>query len=345
MARINKRYIWLLLLFLVALLSSYLLLNRMPTPVSKVFFVMDTVAEYKLYGKNAEQVGVEIEKILVDIEHRMSMHQPDSEISKLNQNAGKAFTALSPDTFSLLARSVGFGNISQGVFDITIAPLATFWNITSEHPSIPSSQQLAELLPLVDYNDILLNGEQYTAQLRQQGQAVDLGGVAKGYACEQAYRIAKQQGVSAGYLSIGGNIMVLGKKPDGKPFRFGVRDPQGGESDYFAVVMLEDTTMSTSGGYERYFEQDGVRYHHILDTKTGYPVQTDLLSVSVITPDGAYADFMSTYLFVMGVDFVREHLDSLDCEVIAVDNQHNVYISPSLNERFEIKENSVYHLA
>lgn len=305
--------------------------NRLVTGTS---FVMDTVVQYSFYGKHAQKAKDAVAQELSSIESRMSMHLEGSEISELNQNAGENSVQLSEDTYKLLSRSVEYAEQTGGVFDITIAPLASAWGITSDHPQVPEQSQIDTLLALVDYRDIQFYPESLSAQLAREGQAVDVGGIAKGYACDAARRIARECGVKSGYLSIGGNIMVIGEKPDKTPFKFGIRDPRGTPNQYFGVVTIPDLTIATSGDYERFFEQDGIRYHHILDPETGYPAQSGLMSVSVIAPDGAYADFMSTWLFIMGREFVVENLNHFDCGLVAVDLENRVYVSDNLKDRF-----------
>lgn len=305
-----------------------------------VAFIMDTFVEYEFFGENGPRAKDAVDAALHDIENRMSLYIDDSEIAALNQNAGRAYVPLSEDTYELLERCAAYGAETDGVFDVTIAPVARTWGITRGRVYIPDDADIARQLKLVDYRDILLDPETHSAMLRREGQSVDLGGIAKGFACSVADRIARASGVESGYISIGGNIMTIGQKPvtgqsgrtATRPFRFGLRDPRGGENDYIAAVILEDTTMATSGDYERYFMKDDVRYHHILDPATGYPAQTDLWSVSVVSQDGAYADFMSTYLFIKGRAFALERLNSFDCGLILVDQDKNVYISDNLRE-------------
>lgn len=333
-----------LLLFLILLFTAGCKMtsgNSPPAdekPVTGTFFLMDTVYEYKFYGEHAQAAGDAAMKALTDLEARVSLYVEDSEISRLNEAAGKNFVTLSPDTFALLSKCVSYGRESGGVFDVTVAPLAKLWNITGENPKIPSAEAIEKDRALVGYEDILLDEAHSAAMLRREGQAVDLGGIAKGYACDVVRKAVLETGVTSGYSSIGGNLMVVGRKPDGEDFRFGVRNPRGEANEYLAVVTLPDSTMATSGDYERYFERDGVRYHHILDPATGWPGKTDLISVSVVSPDGAYADFMSTYLFLKGKAFGLENLNAFDCGLILIDKDRNVYVSDSLRSRFTFQD-------
>lgn len=304
------------------------------TRVTGTAFLMDTIVEYQFTGP--EDSGKKVEQALRDFEEQCSLYMEDSEITALNQAAGKEYVRLSPRVYDLLARCTQYGAESGGVFDVTIAPLVKLWNITGKNPQVPPREKISALLPLVDYRDILL--KEGSAMLAREGQMVDLGGIAKGYACNIARETALESGVKRGYVSIGGNIMVIGKKESREDYRFGLRDPRGGPNDYLAVVTLPDSTIATSGDYERYFERDGVRYHHILDPATGAPAQTDLMSVSVFSPDGAYADYMSTYLFLKGRAFALERLNSLDCGLVLIDRDRNIYVSDSIKGRFRLSD-------
>ncbi len=326
--------------------AGLLLLSSLPgcvasvpeQPATSVTFVMNTVVEYELYGpdEQAEEAIQAIDQALRDLENRMSLYLEDSEIQRLNAAAGNGeWIPLSEDTFDLLKRAKEFGDASGGIFDITIAPLTELWGVTSEHPQVPSSEEIQQALALVDYRGLELDESLQAARLTHAGMAVDLGGAAKGYACDVARKVAQQYEITSGYLSIGGNLMVIGQKPDGKQFTFGLRDPRGSANEYIATISLPDSTMATSGDYERFFEQDGIRYHHILDPDTGYPSNGGLMSVSVVTPDGALADFLSTTLFILGRDAALEQLNNIPgCGLILVDTDKNVYLSDSLKEWF-----------
>ena len=291
-------------------------------------FVMDTVVELKLYGKNSQQAADEIERRLQQYEQQYSMYIETSQISRINENAGKQYTAVSEECLKLLNRSLEISSEFDGLFDITIAPLTELWAITSDHPRVPSQQEIDQAKALVDYHDLLIDGDQ--VMLARSGQAIDLGAVAKGASCDIVREVAEEYEIRTGYVSIGGNLVVLGNSPDGEEYRFAIRDPQGDASEYFATLSLTGKTMATTGGYERWFEQDGKRYHHVLDPRTGYPAESDLLSVSVVSEDGLLADCLSTALFVAGKDAALQRMQQEDYQLIVVDTDGNVYYSPSL---------------
>lgn len=311
--------------------------QRMATSVD---FIMDTVVEQKLYGKNAQQAVQEISRRLQEYEQQCSMYVAESEISALNQNAGKQYTELSPQTLELVQRSKLLAEESDGLFDITIAPLTKLWGITTEHPRVPTQQEIDSAKELVDYQDILIDGNQ--AMLRREGQSVDLGAVAKGAACNIVRETAETYHIRGGYVSIGGNLIVLGNDQTGQPYYFGVRDPQGDSSAYIGKLTLDQKTMATTGIYERYFEQDGVKYHHILDPRTGYPAESDLISVSVISEDGLLADCLSTTLFLEGKQAALSKLEETAYQLILVDADGNVYYSSALEGNFEPNTQTQY---
>lgn len=300
------------------------------TPAISTDFIMDTIIEQKLYGQQAETAVQEISAELRDFEALFSMYVEGSEISRLNQAAGEEPVKLSDQVYQLLKRSKGLSQQSGGAFDITIAPLTKAWGITSNNPSVPTEAELAAAKSLIDVDKLVLDDEAQSAQLLEKGQAVDLGGIAKGAACDIVRQVAEKYDITCGYVSIGGNMVVLENKPLGRDFYFGVRDPEGDASQSICAVTLYGKTMATTGGYERFFEENGVVYHHVLDPETGWPADSDLLSVSVISEDGLLADFLSTTLFVLGKDAVLSCLERSDFQIIAVGENHTVYCSSSL---------------
>ena len=311
----------------LALASWY---RKANTPAVSTDFVMDTFVEQKLYGKQAENAVQEISKKLRDFEQAFSMHLENSEISQLNAAAGREAVELSTEVYCLLERSKELSLQSQGAFDLTIAPLTQVWNITSEHPSVPTEAEISAALALVDAESLLL--ENGSAKLSLEGQAVDLGGIAKGAACDIVREVAENYNIDCGYVSIGGNMVVLEEKPLGRDFYFGVRDPLGTAADSVCALTLYGKTMATTGTYERFFEEDGVIYHHVLNPKTGWPADSDLLSVSVISEDGALADFLSTTLFVLGKDTVLDCLERSDFQIIAISEDGKIYCSSALKD-------------
>ena len=302
---------------------------------SGVDFVMNTWVEQRWYGKNAQRTYDEILSALKELEHKLSLYEEGSEISRLNSAAGLHPVALSHETYQLLRKAADYSARSDGLFDITIAPLTLAWDVTAEHPRIPPAAEIQAAQALVDYRKIVFDDAGETVMLADAGMRIDLGGIAKGMAAALMRQYPVKNNVQ-GYLSIGGNMMVQGKKPDGKDFVIGVRDPRGDASEYIASLSLDGLTMATTGDYERYFEQDGVRYHHIIDPFTGYPADTDLISVTVVAEDGTLADYLSTLIFMRGRAALSDYLERDDCMVLAVTGDLEVVASKPLWARLTV---------
>lgn len=306
---------------------------------SGITYAMNTVIEQKWYGESADTVYTGMETKIREIESVLSLHLSQSEIASINENAGVQPVEVSQRTFDLLQRAKELSEQSDGAFDITIAPVVELWGITSDHPHVPTDEELAQAMALMGLEDLVLDEEACTAYLTRPGMAIDLGGIAKGWTADQLREYARELGAERGYVSLGGNLMIIGERPDGDPFKFGLRDPQGDASTYLGTITLEDgCTMATTGGYERYFEEDGIRYHHVLDPRTGYPADSDLLSVAVISKDGTLADYLSTTLFVQGLEAAKAAAGSEDYALVMVDQENNVWISGSLRGNFEPHE-------
>lgn len=324
------------LLILLAGSALYLYSRTQAREERRHLYMMDTLIEIVFYGPNAPGAADALETKLKRWEENTSLYCPQGDIGRLNAKAGDGEpVALSEEVFSLLQNLSAWSLKSESCFDPTIAPLTLLWNVRGENPQVPSARAVAEALSLVDVGDLQLDPTACSAKLMRPGQAVDLGGAAKGAASALAFETMEDCRVANGYVSFGGNLAVRGKRPDGKDFRFGVRDPWGSESAFFATLSLEGKTMATTGDYIRYFEENGVRYSHLLDPRTGYPAKGELCSVSVVAKDGALADFLSTALFIAGKDAVLARMQEADFQLIAVDREKNVYVSAGLQENLQ----------
>lgn len=291
-------------------------------------FRMNTWVSQEWYGELAQQTCDEIDEQLAELEKKISLYIEDSDISRINAAAGKEYTEVSDEVFYLIKDSLKVCEEYGGLFDISVAPLSVLWNVTSDEPIVPDEQEIIDAKAKVNYKKVLLNEETHSVMLSDAGMMLDLGGAAKGWAVSKMEEIARRNNVS-GYLSLGGNMLVIGKKPDKSDFLIGIRDPRGDSSEYFASVAMDGYTMATTGDYERYFEKDGVRYHHVIDPFTGYPSDKGLVSVTVISKDGLLADCMSTAVFINGREELDRALSRNDCMIIAVTEDNEVYASTS----------------
>ena len=224
---------------------------------------------------------------------------------------------------------------TDGTFDIAIYPVMEAWGFPTQNFQVPSQETLDQLLPLTDAGNISCDKETRKISFGVEGMKIDLGGIAKGYTSSRIMDIYKDNGITSGLVNLGGNVQALGTKTDGTKWKIAVQSPDDTE-DYLGILSVQDKAVITSGGYERYFEQDGVTYHHIIDPKTGYPAESGLVSVTIVSTDGTLADGLSTSLFIMGeekaADFWREHKDDFDAILMSDDG--TLYVTEGLENDF-----------
>ncbi len=269
---------------------------------AREFFAMDTLMFVNVYGADAPAALDAAEAEVDRLDALLSTQNEASEIAKVNASAGISPVKVSPDTLDILQQALKYGALTDGALDVSIYPVSNAWNIQSGVPKVLSDSEIAGLLPLVDYRKVALDTAACTVYLPQKGMGMDLGAVGKGYASDRLVELFQAKGVSRALFSLGGNVGCMGGRPDGTPWRVGIRDPRGQPNDYLGYVSIRDGFVITSGDYERFFIRDGVRYHHILDPGTGRPAWNGVRSVSIISDDGTLADCYSTALFVMGLE-------------------------------------------
>ncbi len=296
-------------------------------PLERTFFAMDTVMTLRLYEGGDENTLDQAEARVRELEGLWSVTDGTSEISTLNHDGS---AELSPETAELLGAALDMCRRTDGALDISTYPVLRAWGFTTGEYSVPGGEAIAALLPLVDYGRVALEAG---AAALPPGMEIDLGSVAKGYTGDALAALLKQGGAASALLDLGGNIQAVGSKPDGSPWRVAVRDPAGDGS--VGVVEVVDQAVVTSGGYERYFEEDGVRYWHIIDPATGWPARSGLASVTVVGESGLLCDGLSTALFVMGREGALEHWrQHRDFEAVLVSEDGSVTITAGLEGRF-----------
>ncbi|MGU9538593.1 FAD:protein FMN transferase [Clostridium tepidum] len=311
--------------------------SKSAEPISRETYLMGTIINIKAYGKNAEKaVQASVDKIS-DIEKKMSVNIDSSEVNKINKNAGIAPVKVSKNTLDVVKASLMYSEKTKGSFDITVEPLVSLWGIGTDKARIPSKDEINNALKLVNYRDIIINEKQSTILLKRKGQSIDLGAIAKGYTADELKKILLNYNVSSAFLSLGGNVYVLGNKPDKTPWKIGVQNPLEPRGNYLGIVSVSDKSVVTSGNYERFFEKEGKRYHHIFDTKTGYPAEKGLISVSIISDNSIDGDALSTSVYTLGLDEGKKLIESLkDVEAVFVTNDKKVYITSGLKDIFKL---------
>lgn len=305
------------------------------TSQSRELYAMDTVMTLEAYGANAEAALDAAEDEITRLDALWSISSADGEIAQLNAN--KQITA-SEDTLTLLSRAKEISTATDGLFSTTIAPLMEAWGFTSGNYRVPDDAELSSLLAYVDDTQITIDGNTVTLPANVE---VDLGGIAKGFTSARVMEIFRDNGVESGILSLGGNVQALGTKPDGSLWRVGLQDPVD-TSALFATLEVADKAVITSGAYQRNFEQDGIVYHHIIDPRTGYPAESGLSSVTIVSDDGTLADGLSTSLFIMGkeaaVEFWQTHSDEFDMVLMSDDG--TVTVSEGIADSLTLTDGS-----
>ena len=277
-------------------------------PISKTGFYFDTVISITIYDSNDETLLEQCFTYCEELENLLSRTIPTSDISRINSAAGAPVT-VSDTTIELLKQGIYYGQLTDGAFDITVAPLSDVWNFKENTGILPTEHAITEALSHVSYKTIQINGN--TVTLTDPETAIDLGGIAKGYIADVLKEFLKSKGVKSALIDLGGNILTLGTKPDGTAFQIGIKKPFD-TKEVITSVSASDLSVVTSGSYERYFEVDDVKYHHILDTENGYPASTGLLSVTILSEKSIDGDALSTSCFALGLEKGRSLIDSLE---------------------------------
>jgi len=316
-------------ILLVCLLASCA--KKQIEPQSQSFFMLGTVCKITIYDKPTDEVFSASFARLKEIEDRMSLRNQKSEISEVNRYAGIQPVIVSEDTFVVIRKALEIAALSNGAFDPTVGPLVQAWDIGGDNPRKPPQEELEALLPLIGYERVIIDEKTSSVFLKDEGMVLDLGGIAKGYAADEVARILHEHGVEHAIVNLGGNVLTLGNKTDGKPWKIGVQDPNALRGEYVMILSLTDQALVTSGPYERFLELNGEVYHHILDTKTGYPVKSDYTSVSIVTKNSLLADALSTSLYALGYEDGMALINNLeDVEAIFMTKEKKILLSEGL---------------
>lgn len=286
--------------FAAILIVPFLLMTGCNKKADRTSFLLGTICRIQINGGDRSDLDAAFNRIR-QIESRMTRNKDTSEIRKIASAGGDGFK-VSPGACQVIRKALDFGHLSGGLFDVTIAPVVDVWGFGNNDvdPHLPSATTLKQTLPLVDYRQIHVQED--CRVTTGPGQRIDLGGIAKGYAADEAAKVLQKAGVKSALINLGGNIFVLGKKDNGKPWKFGIQDPLQPTGTMMGTIEIDNGALVTSGIYERFVEENGKKYHHILDPRTGYPVENNLAGVSITAPSGLDADALSTVVFMLGID-------------------------------------------
>lgn len=297
---------------------------KTPEKSEEYFFAMDTYMTIEAYGEASQRAVSQARARVEALEKLWSATDENSEIYAINHGENPE---LSAETLDLLSFTLEMSAKTDGAFDATIYPVLTAWGFTTSEHRVPDESELAALLKKVGYEKVSADGNKITLE---QGMMLDFGGAAKGYASDECARIMRENGVKSALINLGGNVYALGNRADGQKWKIGVADPLG-SSENAGIVSVSDRAVVTSGNYQRCFTQNGKTYGHIIDTKTGFPADNDLLSVTIIAEEGRLCDVLSTALFVMGREQAeRFWRENGGFEMILIDKSGGVFVTAGI---------------
>ncbi|MFL0194532.1 FAD:protein FMN transferase [Clostridium sp. WILCCON 0269] len=343
MTYIKKIHIILIAVLVICVIPLYSCINSYTStePISKTEYMLGTICTITVYDKKTNTVIDKAFNRIKEIENKMSVNKLGTELDAVADSAGKNFVKVSDDTFYVLQKGKYYSQKSSGSFDITIGPLVKLWGIGTDHAKLPSQQEIDEKKSLVNYKDLILDEQNKKVMLAKPGMSLDLGGIAKGYSADEAARILKENGVKHAIVNLGGNVVVINNNVNGRPWKIGIQNPFETTGEVMGTVEVTNKTIVTSGIYERYFEKNGKKYHHILNPFTGYPMDNNLASVTLVTNVSIDADAMTKNIFYLGVDKGIKYVKTIQgLDAIFITKNKEVYITEGLKDNFNISNSS-----
>ncbi|MGA1842804.1 MAG: FAD:protein FMN transferase [bacterium] len=304
---------------------------------------MDTLVEIKAVTNDsgiADRAMNDAFEVIKDVEDGMSARKSGSLLDGIGKNSVGKSMKVPDELFDIIEVCQEYSRLTNGAFDISVNPVTRLWQFDQVEKDIPKEEDIKNAIKFVGYTGIHLDKENGTIELDREGMSLDLGGAAKGYAVDKAVEKLKESGIVAGIVNAGGDLRVFGKKPDGVPWNIGIQDPENSEG-VIATIQLMDMALVTSGDYERYIVFNGIKYHHIIDPKTGQPAR-GCKSVSIAYMEAFDADILSTAVFVMGPDEGMKLIESMPgVEGMIVDASGRIQVSSGLKDRLKLHRNAV----
>lgn len=335
---IKKRQLIFLVIVIAIILSSCNSKKNIKY-TEKTEFKLGTIVSIKIISDEADSILESAFNILDKIEEDMSKNIENSTVSKINKAKKNERIKINSSLEYVLNKSSEISTLTNGYFDITIGKVVYLWGIGTSNSRVPEKEEIDNALKFVNYRNIIVDDS--SVYKKEDEIEIDLGGIAKGYAADEISRFLYSKNISSAIINIGGNVLLHGKKPSGEDYKVGIQDPFSLRNEYFAIVEGSEISVVTSGDYERFFEEAGKTYHHILDYKTGYPSENDIAAVSVISKSSIEGDALSTALYAMGKEKGLKIVEELkDTECIYITNDKKVIISNGLKGKISIKDNS-----
>lgn len=308
--------------------------------------ILDTINRVRVYATGEDEGREAVDQVfrrLEEIDDKLDIYDAESEISRINENAGTSKVEVSEGTFNLLKDSVKYARETEGDFDPTIGALTLLWGWGSvDGPSVPAQEEINDTLELVNYENISFDEDNREVGLDEEGMKLDLGAIAKGYASIESYNVLEETEIQSAFINLGGNITLKGMKPDQSPWRIGIQHPRSARGEVMAAVDVDEDNLDTSraivtsGDYERYFEEEGEEYHHIIDPSTGYPTTHNIISASIITDDPVKADAYSTGILVRGLEGREIIEETENMEALFISEDQEVFATSGIRDSVEL---------
>ncbi len=308
-------------------------------PITKSTFLLNTIVTISLYDSTDESIITEAFQLISQYEKIYSRTSESSELYKLNEHMlpeSNGTYTVSNDLADILKKAYYYSELTDGAFDLAIEPVSSLWDFQSETPVVPDSEEIAKHLPAVDYHNVHIDGNKVSFDSDDTG--VDLGAIAKGYIADRVKDFLIDKGVNSAMINLGGNVLCVGEKPDGSPFSIGIQKPFADRNETVAVMKLKDKSVVSSGIYERYFTVNDTFYHHILNSKTGYPTDNDLIAVTIVSDYSVDGDGLSTSVFALGLDKGMELIDSMDnVYAVFITDDYELHYSNGFKENIDMQ--------
>lgn len=310
-----------------------------PEPISDNIFALDTLITITLYDGSDQNLIDQCFTEITRLEKLLSKNIVGSDIDNINQAAGINEISVSAETIEVLKKGIAYSVLSNGAFDLSIGPLVDLWSIGNKDAKVPDATDITNALSTINYKNIIINEDKSTVFLAQKNMILDLGGIAKGYIADKLYTLLEENECSSAIINLGGNVLTLGTKPSGDLFRIGIQNPNLEIGNYLAIVEVSNQSIVTSGIYERYFIENDIKYHHILSPFTGFPYDSDIAGVTIISPKSIDGDALSTTCFALGTEKAITLIESLEnTEAIFINSEGTIIKTTGIGSSINFTE-------
>ncbi|MEQ9764011.1 FAD:protein FMN transferase [Streptococcus jiangjianxini] len=348
-----KRHIWSFLTLFISVLTlsgcqkavnDNHSLPIVKNPETRTEALLHTVVQLSIYHEDQEKAMDEAIDYIKEMEKLLSTNLEGSDINNINQAAGKKAVKVDPRTFEIIEAAQDMSKKSKGKFDVSIGAVTNLWRIGDDAARVPSDDEIKKALPYINYKDIQLDNKKKTVYI-EKGMTLELGAISKGYIADGVKKLFEKRHITTAIINLGGNVLTMGESPkNSKGWNIGVQNPDEVRGETVGSAYVKDSSVVTSGVYERYIEKDGHKYHHIMDPKTGYPVDNDISGVTVFTKTSLQGDELSTSLFLLGIKDGLNLIDSMDgVEAVFIDKENGIHSSNGLKDKLTLR-NEDYHL-